>query len=99
MNQFRHGDLLIESVKEIPASAKIRKNNVAAYGEVTGHSHAVLDGVLYEDAQGTVYIRASAGTVITHEEHGQIALPEGDYIVTHQREYDPWEQAARQVMD
>ena len=99
--QVRHGDVWVERCAAIPATAQPKAGTVLAYGEVTGHSHRLLmDGLLYEDEAGTMYIRVpEAGTTLTHEEHGNIVLDPGDYQVRIQREYDPYEQAARRVVD
>jgi len=98
--QYRHGDVLIERGTEEPATLTPKAGRVVAWGEATGHSHALLDDdLLYEGPDGTVYIRATTATAITHEEHGVIPLPAGLYWVTYQREYDPYEQAARRVID
>ena len=99
--QYRHGDVFVERVaaEAIPAEAQIRRDGVVAYGEVTGHAHRVVDGLLYEAADGTVYIEAETATTLTHEEHGVIPLPAGIYRVTQQREWDPYAEAARRVID
>ncbi|NMP21877.1 hypothetical protein [Sulfobacillus harzensis] len=97
---YRHGDVLLIPVNEVPADLHPKAGAVVAYGEVTGHAHRLLmDGLLYEAEDGTVYIRAPQDTAITHEEHGTIPLPAGLYRVSYQREYAPYEQAVRQVLD
>lgn len=100
--QYRHGDLLIQSAS-IPARAKPRskKPHVLAEGETTGHAHVLATGgVVLTDESGATYLRITEeGAMVTHEEHGPITLPIGDYEVVRQREYDPFEQAARQVAD
>lgn len=96
--QCRHGDLLIDS-GTIPAAATPKESNVVAYGEATGHSHTILGGVVFAVGDDT-YLRVTEdGACITHEEHGRLGLPVGDYVVTRQREYDPYEKAARMVVD
>jgi hypothetical protein len=65
---------------------------VLAYGEVTGHAHAIADSgaalLRHEDNQ---YLRVTAagGVGLTHEEHDTIVVPRGDYRVVRQREYAP----------
>ena len=98
--QIRHGDVWIESAP-LPKAARAKDGTVLAYGEVTGHAHRLLmDGLLYEAEDGTTYIRVpEQGVTLTHEEHGPVTIPAGDYLVRIQREYDPYEQAARRVVD
>jgi len=95
---YRHGDLLLESIDIIPEGAIQRKSNVILNGTATGHSH-ILNGGLVLEKEGTIYLQASDTATVTHEEHNTITLPEGNYVVTRQVEYDPYEKAAREVLD
>lgn len=102
IKMFRQGDVLMRSAR-IPKDAKrqeVKGRAVMAYGEVTGHAHAleqVQDIELYEK-DGRTYVRVlSAGTPLTHEEHGAIVLPKGDYERVIQVEYSPEE--SRNVAD
>jgi hypothetical protein len=101
MPMYRHGDLLIVRRESIPADLRVRESRVLAEGEATGHAHRVQGGAtVLEDAEGLTYLRVTdEGAVVVHEEHAPIALPAGEYEVVRQREFDPFEQAARQVAD
>src|SRR5690606_10326709 len=83
---------------------------ILAYGEVTGHAHQVVvdpeaaeapvdlpAAQLFEEPDGTRYLFVERACVLTHEEHGAIALAPGCYKVTRQREYSP--EAIRNVAD
>jgi len=95
---YRHGDLLLEH-GNIPAEATIRKNGILAYGEATGHAHRVIDeAIVYENGED-VFIRVMRQARVTHEEHGTITLPAGDFKVIRQREFDPYSEAVRRVAD
>ena len=100
--QFRQGDVLITRVRAIPARAKqVARDKgrvVLAYGEVTGHAHAIVEpeALLFDDA-GEFYLRADGAVVLRHEEHAPINLDKGVYKVTRQREYTP--EAIRNVAD
>ena len=90
----RQGDVLLVPVDVIPASAKPvardRGRVVLAYGEATGHAHAivVLGGhPTPDDIQR--YLRLTAVATLQHEEHGPIAIAPGTYRVVIQREYVP----------
>jgi hypothetical protein len=92
---YRQGDVLIVAVKEIPAKAVSGKRDkgriVLAYGEVTGHAHAITERtVMVYEHEGTRYIRVpKKGAELRHEEHGAIALAGGSYEIRIQREYTP----------
>jgi len=103
MIQFRQGDVLIRSVTSIPASAHPKARDqgrvVLAYGEVTGHAHAIDDALaeMFEKKDGTLYLKAGGDVALRHEEHATITLPQGVYEIVHQREYSPEE--IRRVAD
>ena len=92
MEVYRHGDVLIARVEEIPEQARERGDLVLARGEATGHAHRVeTDGfaqILEFDAD--LFLRvAEVPARVLHEEHDPIELPPGTYKVWRQREYDP----------
>ena len=108
---YRQGDVLIERVETIPATAvkqKPSKRIILAHGEVTGHHHAleVADPAdWWKEADekqsttglaGDIFVTIKGGAV-THQEHSKIVLPPGNYRVTRQREYSP--EAIRNVAD
>lgn len=94
---YRQGDVILVPVKE----AKGEKENhlVLAEGEVTGHAHRVSVGeaALYKfEEQFYLKVQSDIAT-LTHEEHGPIELPAGNYRVIKQREYTP--KGNREVVD
>lgn len=105
---LRQGDVLLRRVASIPKSAKLADKKdqsgndriVLAYGEVTGHAHAIhdLESVdVFVTGTGTMYLQVKNEVSLRHEEHGAIALPPGNYERTIQREYSP--EAIRNVAD
>ncbi len=97
---WRHGDVLIASTTFLPAAAGLRPGSVLAYGEITGHSHRVLDPQSAEvwEHGGVLFLKVIAEqATIVHEEHRPITLPRGLYRVWMQREYTP--QAIRPIAD
>jgi len=92
---FRQGDVLIESVSAIPKKVKVAKREngriILAYGEATGHAHAIADQSTksFVDESGTLFLSVKAGTKIQHQEHLTVNLPVGNYKITIQREYTP----------
>lgn len=93
---FRQGDVLLERVISIPKTAKhvkVEGEIVLAYGEATGHHHAIRNGnaTLYRDpkTQASYVEIAESLALLEHEEHAPITLEPGIYSVFLQREYHP----------
>lgn len=94
---FRQGDVGFIRCP-IPASAKRISLRPFALGEVTGHSHRVIEEVrdlceMYEGEDGKLYIRALADLPVQHEDHDPKAATsvittgwEGEIAIA--REYD-----------
>jgi len=97
--QFRQGDVLVERVKAdikaLPHKVVPRDAGrvVLAYGEVTGHAHAIAEpGVEQIELEtGERFIVTEHGISLRHEEHATILVPPGTYRVVRQREYSPEE--------
>jgi hypothetical protein len=95
---IRQGDVSLVRVTKLPADAVEIKTEservVLAYGEVTGHAHAI-----YEDidkvrvwAVGKVkYLEVMATVMLRHEEHTHAAIEPGIYKLPVQVEYEPQE--------
>jgi hypothetical protein len=103
MKLYRQGDVLVEYFgdklpEDVQKIASDKSRVVLAYGEVTGHAHALLSktSTLYE-WQGSRLLEITKATDLTHEEHAAITLAPGIYKVTQQREYSP--EAIRNVAD
>lgn len=104
---FRQGDVLVRAVTTLPGNAQVvasPERIVLAYGEVTGHAHAIdakeAQEFSHADAAGVVrrYLKVfERGASLEHEEHAAIPLPPGFYEIVQQREYTPSE--VRRVMD
>lgn len=89
MQFMRQGDVLLQSVKT--SRGKKLRHLTLAEGEVTGHSHRISNGEaeLYEE-NGTLYLRVlSDRATLIHEEHKAIDIPQGNWMVRIQREYQP----------
>ena len=93
MEFYRQGDVGIRRVASIPKGAKKVKRDagriVLAYGEVTGHAHAVLDreATLVRSTDGRTFLRLDAPATVVHEEHAPVKLAPGAYEVIRQREW------------
>ena len=108
MEIYRQGDVLIRRVELIPESTQpVARDNgriVLAYGEVTGHAHAIIDAAaeLVRSADAShrfLRVMAASGVDLQHEEHATITLPPGTYEVIQQREYTSHDMAPVPVMD
>jgi hypothetical protein len=91
---WRHGDVLIAAVEQIPSGAKKIPHRTLAKGENTGHTHrlAETDDVALFEADGHSFLAVQSGTAtLLHEEHHPIRLPQGTYRFWIQREYTPAE--------
>lgn len=116
MKLYRHGDVIIRQISEpIPAEAKSWRDEtdgrmILAYGEVTGHAHAVEgDADLLEVPAELVergiaeiekYLQVNdGGAQVIHEEHATIILPPGRYAIVRQREYTSADMEPRYVAD
>ena len=99
---YRQGDVLLIKQERLPENAKPAPHEanriVLAYGEATGHAHAldIKYAAVYQ-LGGTTFIEAMDGATVTHEEHREIALQSGVYKIVRQREYTP--QEVRYVRD
>ncbi|MDJ0556906.1 MAG: hypothetical protein QNJ68_21160 [Microcoleaceae cyanobacterium MO_207.B10] len=89
MRPIRQGDVILQPIKL--TSGKKLSHLTLAEGEVTGHSHQITRGnaELYEK-DGTLYLKVLSETAsLTHEEHKPVKIPQGDWMVRIQREYEP----------
>jgi hypothetical protein len=99
---YRQGDVVLTRIEALPSGKKsVRKNGVLAYGEVTGHSHAIHEGQaeVLEMPDGLFLSVSESGVSIGHQEHGTINVPPGLYSVGIKTEFDYFEKAIRQVQD
>lgn len=105
---WRQGDVLIRSTDKIPANLmevpRDKGRVILAYGEVTGHAHAVIgDDVLFLatdlDEMSRRFLKVEGEAAVVHEEHDTITLPAGAYEVVRQREYTSADMPPMRVAD
>ncbi len=89
MLAIRQGDVILLPVQEV-AGQKIH-HLILAEGEVTGHKHRISEGKAeLSEQDGTLYLRVfSSSALLVHEEHQDIFIPQGHWMVKIQREYEP----------
>lgn len=93
----RQGDVLMMEVDAIPAEAMahVRPSDqgrvILAYGEVTGHAHALAEGTAtgYGPSDDAFWLEVVPGATVTHEEHDPITIPSHirRLAIVRQREY------------
>jgi hypothetical protein len=97
MKVFRQGDVIIQTIEQIEgnkidcATAHPSDRLILAEGEVTGHKHRISEGQaeLY-DRDGILYLKVLSETaILSHEEHKAIAIPQDNWMIRIQREYEP----------
>lgn len=103
---YRQGDVLLMRIADdADAGTEVPRDSgrvVLAYGEVTGHAHAIASPdatyhEMVEIVEGRRILRALGEVKLEHEEHSPITIQRGTYLVVRQREYDPL--ASRMVAD
>lgn len=107
---YRQGDVLVVAIEALPKKLDPEKSGgrvVLAYGEVTGHAHAIdarevksfttPEPVRVFDWNAERFLQVQTKAYLRHEEHATIELPAGNYAVIQQREYSPEE--IRRVAD
>lgn len=73
---------------------------VLAEGETTGHAHRLPSNVaVYESEAGEREFSTPVEVPLTHEEHGEITIPPGEYVSDKVLEYDHFSEQARKVVD
>lgn len=91
--QVRQGDVFLERIDALPEGAekqKDKKRIVLAWGEATGHAHAIsVKHATRYQWKDDVLVEVHRDTHLVHEEHGAIALAPGVYKKTQQRSYTP----------
>jgi hypothetical protein len=99
LETYRQGDVFFIKVDSIPDGVKEQEDGVIIEGETTGHAHRVASNVMGAllVLNAMKYIQAKKACDITHEDHGTVTLPPGNYQVKIQDEYTP--QGRRQVAD
>jgi hypothetical protein len=97
MKMLRQGDVLLIRIEgSIPVDARRVDGPggriVLAYGEATGHAHAVIGGeaTVYESGHER-FLEVRLASSLIHEEHAALDLEAGAYRIVRQREYAPGE--------
>ena len=103
---YRHGDLLIKQIDHIPLIAKPLSTSIIAEGEITGHNHKLYGS---HQVYGTnpknpriiepTYFQAKEEISLKHQEHATLKIKKGNYVIMHEREYNPFKNIQEEVLD
>ena len=91
---YRQGDVLLVPITETTTAKEVSEENgrlILAYGETTGHAHAIMSkrAKLYLDEERMLlHVNGRMPVNLTHEEHSDLLIPAGRYMVVKQKEYD-----------
>lgn len=101
MKYFRHGDVHVIPIEEIPNDAAAIDEKVLEYGEVTGHSHHFVTDTakVFQTPEKRRFLRVVEPTDLKHEEHHTRTIPPGIYEIRRTRETDHMSGVTRQVAD
>ena len=106
--ELQHGDVLIKTIKRLPAGVKSQQREngrlVIMHGETTGHAHTITEKgatvwILEKDGVSQMYLEVMEPVTITHEEHKAIPIPPGIYEIGQVKEYDYFQAMERKVID
>lgn len=98
---YQQGDTLYYA-EPIPEGAEKKEfDGIVQHGEATGHAHRLSGGDFeyFETPQKTRHLKIVKTTELFHEEHKKITLEPGEYRIGIVREYDHFDEEARQVVD
>lgn len=96
---IRHGDVLLKKVEGVESKGEVQGEYCLAEGEATGHHHMVRGNVIPFSIGDTPYIKALSTLDLTHEEHSALQIPEGTYEIIIEREFDPFREEMKRVVD
>jgi len=98
--KLQQGDVILRPTKEDFSKGEKQNHLVIMEGEATGHNHQVVSGVaaliLLKEKK---FLEVFSKSVLKHQEHETIEIPVGKYEINRKREYDHFEEEAREVAD
>lgn len=102
---IQQGDVIIEPINRLPEGLKKveakPRGYVLAEGEHTGHAHVIdrVADIEFYEKDGKFFIVNKEKVDVTHEEHNKVTIPTGIWEVRKVREFDHFENEAREVRD
>lgn len=98
---FQQGDIILYPVSKVSGKKQEKKaiGYVLSEGETVGHFHKIEDEIDLLISESGMFVSSKESFTLTHEEHGSITVPAGNYEVRHVQEYDHFAEEARPVID
>ena len=86
---IHQGDVYLVRIEEFP-EGKIKhiRNDIVAFGEITGHAHKI-EGCEIVEIAGKRFCCVKTDSVITHQQHPKEDVSKGNYEIRIQKEYFP----------
>lgn len=103
--KLQQGDVILKKTNQPLKDGKKMNHLILAEGEATGHNHQIVSGiaqliVLQGDNKGKMILNViSDYAKLKHQEHKEIDVPKGKWEVKRVREYNHFNEEARQVLD
>jgi len=86
---YHQGDIILKRINAIPKDAKKIRDEIIAFGEVTGHSHRIIGAEIF-GVDEKEFVRIKEAHPMIHNEHPPTENVEiGDYERLRQFEYFP----------
>ena len=90
---------MIRQVKKIPESATQLSTSIIAHGE-NGNTHKLHGShQVYETPDQQILFTANQDLSLKHQEHNTLKISKGNYVVVHEREYNPFKNIEQEVID
>lgn len=106
MNYLQQGDVLMKRIDKVPDGERTHdkqtRSKILAYGEVTGHCHAIddeADAAQVFRVNTELFMIIAKAVSLKHEEHNRITVPPGTYKIDIVREADHLSGVVRRVAD
>ncbi|MHB1125322.1 MAG: hypothetical protein ACYC0T_21770 [Ramlibacter sp.] len=99
---YRHGDIYLKKVEDIPKGLDVKNITVLAEGEATGHLHqftAPVKAYTRTEDIDARFLEIMSDVELTHPEHKTISIAPGKYEVHHEQEFDYFTEEIRRVAD
>jgi hypothetical protein len=106
MRIYRHGDILLKQIADIPKNVRQLNIKVLAEGEATGHLHQFEGKVKIYDIDTATseeitsrFVQILEASNLTHPEHKTLVIEPGNYQVIREQEFDYFSEEIRRVQD
>lgn len=88
---IRQGDVILVPIQADLSQGDRLDHLTLAEGEISGHRHRISNGEAALFADGDLmYLKVESDrATLSHEEHRQIEIPQGTWIIRIQRQYEP----------